>query len=524
MSEDAGESSDPTTASEDPRALQLRDPESKAVSLVPAKAEAGLWLHSGGEDLSLEGRAFPLTVVSPLEGITSATGCLGLGFLLMAPLWMSLIPALGFPTGMVIFASLVIVSLGVGLSIDHHYWVDRTRGLLLYRYGLAFRPKELPLASLDEVGAVAVRPEWHLDSADPKEPRWIWEYRLALVLRQGSVLGLRSPDPRYDLVVEDAHALAQSLGVPVLVAPEGTRLQIRTVAGEIEGRSLSPPRLDPEGEPEEEEDLSKSSLGGILETSRKDRDQGLAPLVRLLRQEGDLGSALASVAVTTLGIGMLQAGIGRACLDFLAAVVSGARVGGPEAFWIGLFGVALSFLASGIQGLRETHKDWRRLARGEDEDPLFLDKILTPFLIANLFAGVAFFTSMVLVMTGWTLPAWVLASGLAPVAFLLVLLGWEISQDSGGGPKAPAIPWALPAQSLKVLSVRLALGEARCAYCSDLLAEEPACACTRCESLQHRDCWAESGRCATFGCPSKEVQEVQPAAPEEVPLEGPEAT
>lgn len=41
-----------------------------------------------------------------------------------------------------------------------------------------------------------------------------------------------------------------------------------------------------------------------------------------------------------------------------------------------------------------------------------------------------------------------------------------------------------------------------CPYCAAPIAPADAVACPRCETVHHRDCWAEAERCTTYGCKS----------------------
>lgn len=50
------------------------------------------------------------------------------------------------------------------------------------------------------------------------------------------------------------------------------------------------------------------------------------------------------------------------------------------------------------------------------------------------------------------------------------------------------------------LGVTRAGGETECPYCATAMVRSDAVACLRCHTWHHRDCWAESGRCTTYGC------------------------
>lgn len=50
-------------------------------------------------------------------------------------------------------------------------------------------------------------------------------------------------------------------------------------------------------------------------------------------------------------------------------------------------------------------------------------------------------------------------------------------------------------------------GDVRCPYCHDDLGSDGLVTCARCEARQHSDCYEAHGRCAVFGCGSKETHE-----------------
>jgi hypothetical protein len=58
---------------------------------------------------------------------------------------------------------------------------------------------------------------------------------------------------------------------------------------------------------------------------------------------------------------------------------------------------------------------------------------------------------------------------------------------------------------------------ATCPICQTAIgADEPVMACPLCEQVHHRECWADVGGCATYGC--ENAPKAEKAAPAEAPL------
>lgn len=52
----------------------------------------------------------------------------------------------------------------------------------------------------------------------------------------------------------------------------------------------------------------------------------------------------------------------------------------------------------------------------------------------------------------------------------------------------------------------------RCLVCGEERAEAPACACVRCGTVHHRECWEYIGCCATYACGSRTAEALEPGA------------